>query len=223
MEAVVALLLGGFLLHLGLTTMHQLQLHEARTRNRRDALLAERIARVVLRGELARADGTWRVGEDSVALRSYRGTGIVCGPGPATGELIVAYRGDRLPDPRKDSVELTTETGVVSVFALASTEPGTGACPGAAAGEETMRWSVDGLVPLDVVMARVFESGTYHLVGSALRYRIGRGGRQPLTPRVWEDERTGFGVGDAAVRLELHRRAGYGAGSSTEFLVWRRR
>jgi hypothetical protein len=58
------------------------------------------------------------------------------------------------------------------------------ACPGGA-----RRWREDGrrdglLVPepTDPVLGRIFEGGSYHFSGGALRYRRGAGGRQPLTP-----------------------------------------
>lgn len=55
--------------------------------------------------------------------------------------------------------------------------------------------------PARTVLTRVFERGSYHLVGGALRYRRGEGGRQPLTPeRIMEGRLTGHdSPGDALV------------------------
>ena len=36
-----------------------------------------------------------------------------------------------------------------------------------------------------MVVARLFERGSYHLSDATLRYRRGASGRQPLTPEVW--------------------------------------
>ena len=39
---------------------------------------------------------------------------------------------------------------------------------------------------MDAGLILVFETGTYHLSRGALRYRRGRGGRQPVTEEVLE-------------------------------------
>lgn len=220
-EALVALLLGLFVVHLGLTTIQRLRTFQERSGRRHDTLTATRISRTVLRGELARglAGVDWTVGRDSVAVRAFRGTGVVCLDGTGADELLVAYRGDRLPDPVKDSVEVTTTAGERAVLDLLSSRPSTAACPGASPVEAPTRWRVDGTIPDGAVLARIFESGSYHLTDAAFRYRIGAGGRQPLTPSVWRDAGTGMSVVDGAVVLELEPRAGYGSRRSG-FLVW---
>lgn len=215
----MALLLGLFLVHLGLGTLRRLDGFQERAGRRQDALLASRIAGTVLRGELARTDGTWRVADDSMALRAFRGTGVVCAVGPGSDELTVAYRGDRYGDPGKDSVEVVTGEGAVSVLDLRSAAPSTIVCPRALAGEEIRTWRLDDSVPADAVLARLFEPGSYHLTGSALRYRIGSGGRQPLTPEVWRDATSRLVTVDSAVILELAPLPGYGQGRSV-FLGW---
>ena len=218
-EAVVALLLGLLLVHLGFTTLRRLDRFQEEAGRRQDALVASRIAGTVLRGELARTDGSWRVSDDSLALRAFRGTGVVCAVGPGADDVVVAYRGDRYGDPSKDSVEIVTTEGSVSVLALRSVAPSAVSCPGALADEEIRGWRVDGAVPVDAVLARIFESGSYHLTGSALRYRIGAGGRQPLTPEVWRDATSGLVASDSVVMLELTPLPGYGRGASA-FLGW---
>lgn len=220
-EVLVALLLGLFVVHLGLTTMLRLDRFEDRAARRQDALLATRIARTVLRGELARGQPghDWSVGRDSLALRAFRGTGVVCTVGPVSGQLLVAYSGDRQPDPSKDSVEITSTDGTMLVTALASSAGSSATCPVATAGETIHEWTVDTVVAQGALTARLFESGVYHLAGSALRYRIGGGGRQPLTPQVWRDAATTLTSVDSVVVLELSPRERLGTGSR-EFLAW---
>lgn len=220
-EALVALLLGLMVVHLGVTTMQRLDRFEERASRRQDALLSARIARTVLRGELARgqAGRDWAVGADSLALRAFRGTGVVCGPPTLAGGLIVAYSGDRRPDPVKDSVELTRPSGAISVGRLSAVAPSSAPCPLATTGESVQEWTLDPPASGPALIGRVFESGSYHLVGSALRYRIGGGGRQPLTPEVWSDAATGLTVRGSAVVLELAPRPGYGA-DRAGFLAW---
>lgn len=220
-EALVGLLLGLLVVHLGLTTMRRLESFEDRSSRRHDALLSTRIVRTVLRGELARgAAGTdWTVGGDSVPLRAFRGTGVVCSVSTVGRRLVVAYLGDRHPDPVKDSVEITGADGGVTVVGLSSWIPSVTPCPLATASEAVHEWTLDTAPPDDALVARVFESGSYHLVGSALRYRIGAGGRQPLTPEVWRDGATGLTPLDSVVVLELAPRPGYGP-DRAEFLAW---
>jgi hypothetical protein len=97
--------------------------------------------------------------------------------------LVVSYRGDRAPDPSKDSVLLVTGTGLSVVRALVGTGAASTPCP-TWAGAST-RWRLDLGAPARVVVARLFERGSYHLADAALRYRRGASGRQPLTPEVW--------------------------------------
>lgn len=220
-EALVALLLGLFVVHLGLTTLHRLDRFEQRASRRQDALLSTLIARTALRGELARGEAgrDWTVGGDSVALRAFRGTAVVCAVSASGLELVVAYRGDRQPDPAKDSVEVTGADGSITAVRLSSNGPSSAPCPLASAGEVVQAWTVESAVPSGALLVRVFESGSYHLAGSALRYRIGAGGRQPLTPEVWRDAATGLTRSDSAVILELAPFPGYGA-DRAEFLTW---
>ena len=215
----MALLLGLFLMHLGLETVLRMDRFQEHLERRHEALLSSRIARSVLRGELARSGGAWTSAGDSLRLRASRGTGVVCDVGPAADELLVSFRGDRYGDPAKDSVELVTSRGDITVMALRSSAPAASLCALGVAGEETRVWRVEGTVPPDVVLARIFEVGSYHLAGSALRYRVGGGGRQPLTPEVWEDAATRLSQEDSALVLELAPRPGYGPLRSG-FLWW---
>ena len=52
-------------------------------------------------------------------------------------------------------------------------------------------WTIEPPVT-GALVARIFERGSYHVVGRALRYRRGLGGRQPLTPNVFDDDRSGM-------------------------------
>lgn len=220
-EALVALILGLALLHLGLTTLHRLDRYEDRASRRQDALLSARVVSTVLRRELALGDPSvdWSVAGDSLVLRAFRGAGVVCSVSGPNRSVTVAFSGDRVPDASKDSVEVTTASGAVLIVPLQAVRSRTEACARSSPGEAVQEWVVDSVLPADAVIARPFESGSYHLSGAALRYRIGFGGRQPLTPEVWLDSGTGFDVADSTVRLTLEPRPGYGPALS-EFLVW---
>jgi hypothetical protein len=68
------------------------------------------------------------------------------------------------------------------------------------------------------VLARLFERGSYHLTGSALRYRRGGSGRQPLTPEIWSSS-TSWDV--ALERLGVEIVPADGAGEPwSGFLAW---
>ena len=112
------------------------------------------------------------------------GAALVCVNDTASAGLVVSYVGDRAPDPAKDSVLLLAADGGRAVRALVGTAAPSRPCAmlepaGSAA------WRLDASAPLGTVAAQLFERGSYHLSGSALRYRRGAGGRQPLTPEVW--------------------------------------
>ena len=184
-EMVVALTLGALVVNLGLLTVQRTRRAQLRIVERIDALGSFRVGRFVPRRELrhARVGLDWFVDEDSLALRAFRGTGIVCPPDGRSAEMIVSFRGARQPNPEKDSVLLITVDGgrvVAGLSAVASVANACGRGP-----SPPQRWRLDRPVPSDVVLARVFERGSYHLSGSALRYRRAGGGRQPLTPEVW--------------------------------------
>ena len=60
----------------------------------------------------------WMAGGDSVALRAFRGLGIVEEKGPAPDELAVCFRGIRAPDTEKDSVLLLETDGRWKAYEL---------------------------------------------------------------------------------------------------------
>lgn len=220
-EALVALLLGLFVLHVGLSTLAHVHRAYASMTSRLDALTAGRIARTVLRRELGRgvAPIDWSASADSLRLRAFRGAGFVCAPGRSAEEVVVAYRGDRLPEPAKDSLEVTTVDGVTARFDLESRGAAAAPCLGADSMEVILRLGAPETLPAGAVLVRVFETGSYHFSGGALRYRVGYGGRQPLTPEVWQNRPTGFLPGDSTVRMRWIPDGPTGR-SVSEFLAW---
>ena len=122
----------------------------------------------------------WADGKDSLALRAFRGVGLVKGGVVADDQLRVCFRGVRSPNPEKDSILLLGKDGRWRAHDLRRRVRADDACPGLGGG-----WEEDWFLspePGDAILGRVFERGSYHLVDGALRYRRGAGGRQPLTP-----------------------------------------
>lgn len=134
---------------------------------------------------------------DSVRLRAVRGTGVICRR--IGGVVRVRYRGVRRPDATKDSALVITDSATAGVafpvedVATAVAEPGCGA---------GYRLTLDGSPPGRGLLL-VFETGSYHLVDGALRYRRGRGGRQPVTEAVLADGGFRRGPHSLDVRLVL--------------------
>ena len=219
-EVLVALVLGLFVLHLGHATLGALGDARRSLERRVDLLTAERVARTVLRGELRHGVGErdWHATADSIGLRAYRG---VCSVDAERGRAVVTYRGDRRPSPVKDSLEVLDSRGRLIHRRLDRVRSVTPMCSGLGPDEVALEVGVEGTLPGDALLLRPFESGSYHLHGAALRYRVGRGGRQPLTPEVWEDAHTRFLVGDAAIGVRLTPRRP-GRAHTAGFLAWRR-
>lgn len=214
MELLVAVCLAGLLVGAaGSLLAGQVTAVDA-ARRLADRLDVVRSARTILVEELrAGVPGRDRAGPagDSVVMRVYRGVALGCGDAPAAElgphEVLVHHLGPRLADPGKDSLLVLGDDGGWRAVALASREAaaGTGApCPGQGGEWRRERWTIPGLAePLRV--ARVFERGSYHLSGGALRYRTGTGGRQPLTPALLDDGISGIEPDPetGAVRLRL--------------------
>lgn len=153
-----------------------------------DAADAVRTAAVLLSAELRPLDPHEDVGSaarDSLALRAFRGLGILCDPATST----FRYRGLRNPDPSKDSV-IVLGAGRDSVVALAAATAGSGCTT--LPGERLQRLTTTPALSADAAAGVVFEAGSYHLSSNALRYRPGRGGRQPLTADVLDDAGSAF-------------------------------
>jgi hypothetical protein len=141
---------------------------------------AARAADLVLGGELRYTAAPDRTATtDSVRIRAVRGAGPLCGRDGA--EVRVRYRGFRAPDPEKDSVLLITGSDT-----RGSAHAVTASAPDSTCGSG-VRLTLDPPPPSPAGMALVFETGSYHLTGGALRYRRGRGGRQPLTEALLRD------------------------------------
>lgn len=222
-EGLVALLLGLTVVHLGLEILARQRTVQTRLTRRVEALGALRLGRHLFREELrqGRHPTDWRpLDETSLVLRAFRGGGGVCPIRPAPEELLVAYRGLRRPDPAKDSVLLLGATGGWTARALTSAAATALGCPGARP-LPLLRLGLSEEASSGVVYARIFESGSYHVAGGALRYRRGMGGRQPLTPEVLSSA-SGYASGPEALRLGLRTEGGgpLEAGWSG-FLAWR--
>lgn len=177
-ECLVALALGGLVsAAVGSVLMTQNRLLHAMGALAADTD-ARRITASVLRAELKWIDprrDVRSVAGDSVAVRLYRGGGGVCTLAP--DRLLVRYTGARLPAPDKDSV-LVRAGGAEFVYALSGVDGGA-SCDGDSAGEAL--WLRLETVPAAASHVLIFESGTYYVRDGALRYRIGRAGRQPIT------------------------------------------
>lgn len=217
-EALVAALLGLFLLSLGLRTLARVRSAEAGFVARRDALVALRLSRHVLRTELgrSRAQLDWSVDADSLSLRAFRGTALVCSIDSAAASIIVSYRGERAPDPAKDSVLLVGSDGleVARDLVMAGAGPGCDTTGGAAG-----TWRLDSPAPVGTLLARLYERGSYHLSGHALRYRRGGSGRQPLTAEVWSAS-TGWAPSGTRLGVDLIPRASNAGPPWSGFLAW---
>lgn len=153
---------------------------------------AGRTAYLILGGELRYTAAPDRVaGRDSVRIRAVRGAGALCGWDGA--EVRIRYRGLRAPDPDKDSVLLITSSDTRgSVHAVTASAPD----PACGSG---VRLKLEPPAAASAGLALLFEPGSYHLSGGALRYRRGRGGRQPLTEVLLRDGwfETGLGTLEA--------------------------
>ncbi len=203
MEALVALLVGWVLTTLALGTLARQRTVQADLARRAETLAALRIGRHVLGAEIRSGDGTEVIGVDSIALRAFRGIGVVCALTDDPGDLIVRVRGIRAPDPTKDSVVVVGTDGVGGVFVLESRGAPSRPCP-SAGGDAVEQWRLSGDAPAAPLIARFFERGSYHLSGAALRYRRGAAGRQPLTPEVLRTPPSAFRASTGSVDLELY-------------------
>ena len=142
---------------------------------------AVRTTSAILSAEVRRATSAdvsaW--GSDSLSMRGFRGAALPCGT--TTMGTLVRFTGDRMPDPAKDSVLIISQSGE-SGTALNAWNAAAGTCI-THPGETVLELRTSGPVPPKSVLL-VFESGSYHLSTGALRYRIGGGGRQPLTTPI---------------------------------------
>jgi hypothetical protein len=195
-EAIVALVLLLLVLQAAWTLTSGMAAGATALARRAESLAAARGAAWILQEELegARAGiDVSRPDADSIALRAFRGTAFVCGA-RSPAEPLVRWAGLRTPDPAKDSVLVATASGVWVRSALKARTRAAGECAGSGAAE-VERWTLTDSIP-DAALLRFFERGSYHLSDETLRYRIGLGGRQPLTPPSFDPAGSGItGVG----------------------------
>ncbi len=198
LEAVTALL-SGAIICAGLAALLRTDERVARARAERLARLETvRVTAAVLHRELSIAEPTTDLagyGNDTVALRLFRGFAVACGSA-ADAEALVVYSGEREPDPTRDSLLPLLPAGAPAL-PLRSASRAPAACnvaplPLAAAGgsgvaQETYALDVGRNVAVGTPLL-LFQHGMYALSGSALRVRHGDEGRQPLTGE-WLDDR----------------------------------
>lgn len=177
-ESLVAMLLASLLMSLCVAATAAVRGDVRQLISQRDRVALERFTRALLAAELrgSRRDTDWVApGGDSLVLRAFRGWAVLC---PDSGDAVLSVpRGVRRPDAEKDSVLVLDARGAwvpARLVRRVVTEDGCGS-----AGGWVERWTLSPAVSGPV--ARYYESGSYHLVAGALRYRRGRGGRQPLT------------------------------------------
>ena len=189
-EVLVSLLMGLAVISLSWNSLARQRSIASRLRSEMDLLSARRLAAIVIGKELrAGVRGRDWIGptSDSLSLRAFRGWGPVCGFGNEPGKIVVAYHGERVANPVKDSVLILTSDGWHGAD-LTGRASGAQSCTMDLGGDSEV-WTVEPPVT-GALVVRVFERGSYHIGGGALRYRRGLGGRQPLTPNVFDDDRS---------------------------------
>ena len=219
-EILVALLLGLFLLQAGMWAVARVRVSHAHLVTRSEVLAAVRLAGSLLR--LETSTGTrgrdWAISGEALSLRAFRGTGLVCGTLSGADTVVASYKGYRRPDPSKDSVLLVYPDGSRGVAVLRgwAAAPDTLCAGGPLVGRVVLR--LGSAVPTGAVIARVFERGSYTFSRRALRYRRGAGGRQPLTPELWESM-TGWRQVGPRLEAELIHRGGASQGEEQRWRV----
>ena len=188
---------------------------------RAEMLDAARVSTWVLHEELrqGRAGRDWLVGDDSISLRAFRATGVTCTAVATPGAITVESSGIRQGDPAKDSVLVLWPDGQWRAHRLAKITK----APECPTGDGQFRtWHLDPPEAGGYVL-RAFERGSYHVSDRAFRYRRGRGGRQPLTPRaLGPGSRLGPGPESSAI-LRLEPQPGRGGRAwITEQALWPR-
>jgi hypothetical protein len=83
------------------------------------------------------------------------------------------------------------ESGRWFVVKLTSRTSATITCPDWDPADALQRWRWEPTIEAPL-LGRIFERGTYHVEDESVRYRVGAGGRQPLTPERLDPLRSGF-------------------------------
>jgi len=166
---------------------------------RAEALDAVHTSVLLLASELraARPDTDVAVSTDSLALRAFRGIARVCALSANVADVL--WSGLRDPDPAKDSLLALSAAGEHALPLIGLVTAAANACP-SVTGAKAFRLTTDTLPP-GTSMLLGFERGSYHL-GTALRYRAGRAGRQPLTADIFT-AKSGFTAESTAVLVDL--------------------
>ena len=212
-EVLVAVVCGLLIVQLSLAGLARVRAVELRLTRRSETLAALRTSRVVLRRELrfgVRGIDWLDFAPDSIRLRAFRGVGVVCPGGAGAPDLLVAWSGTRAPQPAKDSVLLLTARGAWIRADLLNIRPTSDRCA-ADPRTDVARWHLSLAPEESIVLARLFERGSYHVSGAALRYRRGRGGRQPLTPEAFDTPPSAFVTTGGSLALEWIRMQDGGA------------
>ncbi|HUG41473.1 MAG TPA: hypothetical protein VMM12_13380 [Longimicrobiales bacterium] len=185
--ALVLLALAGFVSGQGRIVRHQQGLVRVQEARRAVEIILGRELRAVAPADVGAA------GTHQLDVRAVRGSGALCAV--TDREVEIAYVGARRPDAEKDSVVLAGET-VEEVLPILSVA-------GAGCGGSGVTLLVDRAPSVRRGFALVFEPGSYQAADAAIRYRIGRGGRQPLTEAFFADAAFEPMDGAAAWRLAL--------------------
>lgn len=209
-EVLVALLLGLALLHMAMSGLATAKRTESDLRARSERLATIRAARVALRRSVtASVEGRDWIAHvpDSVVVRAFQGVALPCPTELPEDGVLVAFSGRRLPDPSEDSVSALDDHGGWTASRLAAVRSAEEPCA-TDPGFETQRWVLDPPPAAEAVLYRLFESASFHVADGALRYRIGGGGRQPLSPEVLgRPDGGGFAL-DRALEVRLRGAAG---------------
>ncbi len=226
LELLVVLVLGGILMGSALSLLSTVASGVAKGMERWDRLEATRTVWVTLERELRPGlEGRdWRVGPDgTLSLRAFRGFARICGPPGEPGRYPVAWRGERLPVPDRDSLLVLGRDGGWRSAALSVWSEGeVGCAPTGGEREGWMAWV--GAGSETPVLVRLFERGSYSVHAGAFRYQRGAAGRQPLTPEVF-GQGSRIHRGPEAVEAELvprppPRQLNGGRPPSTRVRIW---
>ena len=187
LELLVVMVLTGLLAGSIYSLLSTLSRGVAQGMDRWDRMEAERTVWISVERDLRPGlhGRDWEVTPDGVLrLRAFRGIARICGGATSPGVYPVAWRGDRLPVPDRDSLLVLAGDGGWRAAGLTDWRDDEDACTGLG-GERTgwMEWSGAGSHP--PILLRLFERGSYSFHAGAFRYARGGGLRQPLTPELF--------------------------------------